>query len=149
MSNTSGVKDTQPNFTGGVKASTFPDVKSKTSAAFDQAKAKASSATSETAGSVHDFVEDQKNAGAETMKNVAHAVQGAAESFEDRAPGVSQVARKVAQNLETASDSLQNTSIDEIGRNLTDFARRQPLTAMAGAFVAGMVVSRIFSGRSA
>jgi ElaB/YqjD/DUF883 family membrane-anchored ribosome-binding protein len=151
MPNISDLNDPESQILEGKKtrsSATTADLSGKTSAALEEAKARASGLASDTAAKVRDFAEDQKNAGADAMKNAARAAQGMAESFEDRAPGVSQAARRAAQSVETAADSLQNTSVDEMGRSVAEFVRRQPLGALALGFFAGMLVARLFGARS-
>ena len=123
------------------------DGRSKASTAIEQAKSAATGLAADAAGKVRDFAEKQKNAGADAMQDMARSVESAADSFEDRAPGVAQMARRVARKVEDASQDLHNSSIDQIMDNVAQFARTQPIGAIIGAFVAGIVVSRLFGHR--
>ena len=123
------------------------DVKSKASTAIEQAKSAATGLAADAASKVRDFAEMQKNAGVDAMQDMARSVEGAADSFEDRAPGVAHLARRVARKVEDASQELQHSSIDQIMDNVAQFARKQPIGAIIGAFVAGIVVSRLFGHR--
>jgi hypothetical protein len=72
-------------------------------------------------------------------------VEGAADGIEGQAPVVAKVARNVAKSVEDASHELRDSSIDQIGESIVEFARKQPIGAMCGAFLAGIVLTRLMS----
>jgi phage-related protein len=125
--------------------STVEDAKNKASAAVEQTKASATSTAHEAVGKVREFADSGKNMGADVMEDIAHAVEGAAGEIEGQAPGMAKMARNVAKSVEGASHDLRDSSIDQIGEGIVEFARKQPIGAMAGAFLAGIVISRLMS----
>lgn len=139
--------DTVQNAREGVSAS-IDEMKNRTNAAIDQTKANATAAASETASTVREFADAGKNAGAGVMEEIAHVVKDAAGNIEGQAPGVARAARNVADSVETASHDLRQTSIDQIGDGIVEFARKQPIGALCGAFIAGILVTRLMSGSS-
>lgn len=102
---------------------------------------------SDTADKVKDFAETQKNAGAGAMRSIANVVHGAASSLDTQAPAVANVAHKVADSVTSASRDLEQSSVDELMAAVSKMARKQPIGTMVGAFLAGVVLTRLFSGK--
>ena len=98
---------------------------------------------------VRDFVEAQKNAGADAIGSAAHAAQGVADQLEESAPGVARVIRNVAGSVESASKGAHDTSLPQMTDSIVAFARSQPIAALSVAFVAGVLFARMFGARSA
>lgn len=120
------------------------NLKGRASAAMEQAKSTASDA----AGGARNLAEQGKNAGADAMHGVAGFAKDAAKSIEPHVPGVAGVVRNVASSVDQASRDLHAQSIDDIGASIAKFAKSQPVAALASAFVAGVIISRMFSSKS-
>jgi hypothetical protein len=129
-------------------ASTFGDLRKHTSAALDQAKAGAVGAASEAFGMAHDFADAGKNVGADVMAKLAHAVDGAASDIEGQAQSAARLAHSVASDIEGASRNLHDSSIEQLAANIASFTRKQPIGALCGAFLAGIVLARLLGPRS-
>ena len=82
-----------------------------------------------------------KGAAAEEVNNVASALRKAAQesrsgSAQERTFG------QIADTLADASDAIANKDLGTALRDVGEFARRHPLTFLAGAALAGFAVSR-------
>lgn len=132
--------DAAQNVKEGVAAG-VGTLKDRASAAMDQAKSTASDA----AGGAKNLAEQGKNAGADAMHGLAGFAKDAAKGIESHVPGVAGVVRNVASSIDQASRDLHAQSIDDIGESIAKFAKSQPVAALATAFIAGVVISRIFS----
>lgn len=117
------------------------NLKDKASTAMDQAKSTASGVAS----GAKDMAEGGKNAGADALHGIAGFAKDAAKGIEPHIPGVAGVVRNVASSVDQASRDLHAQSIDDIGASIAKFAKTQPVAALATAFVAGVIISRVFS----
>lgn len=88
------------------------------------------------------IAEQQKNAGADRIDEVARAVHGAAREIEQGLPQAANLVEDAAARMEAAAASLRERSIDDVLRGLNDFARERPATFFAGAVLAGFALSR-------
>ena len=125
-------------------------LKDKATSAMDQAKSTATGLAdhaSNIAGNAKDFAEARKNDGASAMHGLAGVAHDAAKTLEPHVPSVAKVVHNVASSVDQASRDLHKQSIDDIGVNLAKFARTQPVAALATAFVAGVIITRMFSSR--
>lgn len=119
-------------------------LKDRASTAMEQARSTAADA----AGGAKNLAEQGKNAGADAMQGIAGFAKDAAKGIEPHVPGVAGVVRNVASSIDQASRDLHAQSIDDIGASIAKFAKSQPIAALATAFVAGVVISRVFSSKS-
>lgn len=134
---------TAQNVREGVSAG-VDALKERASGAMAQAKSTASDA----AGGARNLAEQGKNAGADAMHGIAGFAEDAAKGIEPHVPGVAGVVRDAARSIDQASRDLHAQSIDDIGAGIAKFAKSQPLAALATAFLAGVVISRVFSSKS-
>lgn len=102
---------------------------------------------SDTADKVKDFAETQKNAGAGAMRSIANVVHGAASTLDSQAPAVANVGHKVADSMTSASKDLEKSSVDELMAAVSNMAKKQPIGTLVGAFLAGIVLTRLFSAK--
>jgi ABC-type transporter Mla subunit MlaD len=100
---------------------------------------------------LHSFksvVEDQKTAGAGAVGDFARAAKSAADGFEERAPDLANAVRSVADRVEGVSNSVRDTSLDDLFTSVTEFAGRKPVTFFGVGILAGLVISRLLSSPS-
>jgi hypothetical protein len=81
--------------------------------------------------------------GIDTIRNVARAVQGAAETLEPEIPQLAGFVRDAAQTVERLSTDLRQRSLGEIATSVSDFARREPIAFFGSAILAGFLLARM------
>jgi hypothetical protein len=93
--------------------------------------------------------ENQKKAGADQLGRMAEAVHRAGDALLEELPGTAAYAEEAARSLERTAMSVRERSIDDLLRDGSEFARREPALVFAGAALAGFALSRFFvsSGR--
>lgn len=89
-----------------------------------------------------EVAEDQKAAGAARMDALGRVVHEAADDLGKEIPGAARYVHFAAENLESASSTLRNRSVDDFVTGVARFAKRQPAAAFAGAVLAGFTLSR-------
>jgi len=112
------------------------------SSAAEQAKKTASAATDRIKERARNAAEQQKEAGADQIGDVAHAVQAAADDLQDKMPMAAQYIDDVAGRLGAVASALRERSVDDMMSNVADFARTQPAAFFAGAMATGFALSR-------
>jgi len=101
-----------------------------------------------TKGKLMDFANAQKDAGLDQVESLAAAAHKAAESLDGKSSGIAGVLHEAADGLDRMSHSFRDRDVGEIYGTLHDFARRQPLTFMAGTFAAGLLLARFLKTSS-
>lgn len=79
---------------------------------------------------------------ADTIQSAAGAIRRAGSDMGEQQPAIQNVATTVAERAEQFSQYLRQTDAREILHNAEDFARRQPLLVVGGAFVVGLLAAR-------
>jgi hypothetical protein len=95
-----------------------------------------------TKGKLKDFANAQKDAGLDQVESLAEATHKAAQSLDGKNSGIAGLLHEAADGLDRMSHSFRDRDVGEIYGTLHDFARRQPLTFMAGSFAAGLLLAR-------
>jgi hypothetical protein len=90
-------------------------------------------------------LEEEKDAGADRLAELADAIRGAGEKLGEELPGTAHFAETAATNLREASESLRTRRPEELVEAVSDFARRQPALFFGGAIVAGIALSRMLT----
>jgi hypothetical protein len=117
--------------------------KGKLNQAGESLRSTASDAVEKTKTVVSDQAEGGKDAVAASMHDFASAVRKASDELGSRDQSMAaNLVREVASGLEDASRSLQGSSIGDLTRSVSDFARRQPSAFLIGAAVAGIALGR-------
>jgi ABC-type transporter Mla subunit MlaD len=132
-------------------AAGLDNLKDRATSAMDQAKSTATSLADQAsamAGNAKDFAEARKNDGANAMHGLAGMAKDAARTIEPHVPSVARAVNSMASSVDQASRDLHKQSIDDIAANVAKFARGQPVAALATAFFAGVIITRMFSSRS-
>lgn len=88
------------------------------------------------------FANAQKDAGLDQVESLAQATHKAAESLDDSNSGIAGLLHEAADGLGRMSQTFRSQDVHDIYGTVHDFARRQPLTFMAGSFAAGLVLAR-------
>jgi len=88
------------------------------------------------------FAEDQKEAGARKIGDVAHAVQVAASQLQPELPQVAKSIHDAASALEQAAVRLGERSVDDLIGSCAKFARTQPAAFFGAATLAGFLAAR-------
>lgn len=88
------------------------------------------------------FANAQKDAGLDQVASLAEAAHKAAASLDGKNAGIAGLLHEAADGLDRMSHSFRDRDVGEIYGTLQDFARRQPLTFMAGSFAAGLLLAR-------
>lgn len=88
------------------------------------------------------FANAQKDAGLDQVESLAEATHKAAESMDGKNAGIAGLLHEAAEGLDRMSHSFRDRDVGEIYGAIHDFARRQPLTFMAGSFAAGLLLAR-------
>jgi hypothetical protein len=81
--------------------------------------------------------------GIDTIRNVARAVQGAAETLEPEIPQLAGFVREAAQTVERLSTDLRQRSLGEVATSISNFARREPIAFFGSAILAGFLLARM------
>jgi F0F1-type ATP synthase membrane subunit b/b' len=93
---------------------------------------------------------DQKNAAAERMGGVAHALRTASDDLQSQGqPMIAEYSRHVAEGLESMADTLGRRDVDDLVGSVEDFARARPVAFLGGAVVAGFALARFMKSSSA
>jgi hypothetical protein len=97
------------------------------------------------------MLEEQKQAICEEIHHYSTALRRAAESLhEDADERVATAADRIADELEAASEYLDNRRVSAIYHDAEEFARRRPEWVFGGLFLAGLAFGRFLkaSGRN-
>jgi hypothetical protein len=89
-----------------------------------------------------EVAKEQKDVGADQLKLLARAMQGASKAVADEVPQFASYVKKLSGTLERTSDSIREKELDELGETLSDFAKRNPALVFGGALLAGLTFSR-------
>lgn len=90
-------------------------------------------------------LEQEKDAGADRLAEMADAIRAAGEKLDTELPGAAQFVETAATNLHEVSDSLRARKPEELLEAIGGFARRQPALFFGGAIVAGIALSRVLA----
>jgi len=93
-------------------------------------------------GQVTSQLEAQKHRAAESLGSVADSIRGTGESLKSLPGGVSGYLYQAADQVEGMARYLEERDVEEIVDTVEDFARRQPMAFVGGAFVLGMLGAR-------
>jgi ABC-type transporter Mla subunit MlaD len=88
------------------------------------------------------IADQQKDAGADTLHEVAGAVHGAARTLEAGMPQVASYVHGTAAQLEDVAKTLRHQSVDDLIEGIGSFARAQPVIFFGGAMLAGFALTR-------
>ncbi|SFP34029.1 hypothetical protein [Tranquillimonas alkanivorans] len=107
----------------------------------DEARAKAAEMAEEARDRAWQQGEYYKNAAADETGKVASALRKASDDLRDGTPQ-ERVIGRMAEGLAETADGMREMDVTEIGRELTGFARRNPVAFLGGAALLGFAASR-------
>lgn len=84
----------------------------------------------------------QKQRAAQGLTSAADAMRQVSEQMRLHEPGLANATEMAAERTQDIARYLQQTDVNDMIRGVEDFARRQPLLFLGGAFAIGLVASR-------
>ena len=101
----------------------------------------------QTIGQVVDSTKDQADGQrarlASGIEHIADSLRQTGETLNEHDQKLAgEYAQKAATRVEHAADYLRERNVDEIVRDLQDFARREPALVLGGAFALGFLAAR-------
>jgi hypothetical protein len=106
--------------------------------------------TSQAAHSAEDLIEaqvdKQTSRGADDLGDVARALRKTSRDLKGNL--ATPYVDKVAEQVERASDYLRSADLETVMGSAEDYARREPLLFLGGAFALGMVAARFLGSSS-
>ena len=88
------------------------------------------------------MAEQKKEAGADQIGGVAHAIHGAARELENEMPLAASYVHDAASRLQDAAQRLHERGVEELLKDFNSFARARPTAFFGGAVLAGFMISR-------
>jgi len=88
-------------------------------------------------------IESGKSATTESIRDFTAAVRKASEELGQRDQSMAaDLVRRAASGLEQTAEAIEGTSLDDLARSITSFARRQPTAFLIGATLTGIALGR-------
>jgi hypothetical protein len=120
--------------------------------ASDSVMAKAMNAVEELAEPLKEkaaeVAKEKKDAGADQLRFLARAMQGASDAVEHDVPHFAGYMKNLSESLEKTSADLRERDLNELGQAASDFAKRNPSLVFGGAILAGLALSRFLKSSS-
>jgi len=123
----------------GLQTGTTP---SQASSATDEAQSLASTVVGVAQDAARTVADQQKTAVAEQVKEVAQALDTMAEGVERVLPQAAPYVREAVSTVQGASETLRESSLDDLIARVADFGRRQPAAFLGACAVGGFVLAR-------
>ena len=95
-----------------------------------------------------EVAEGQKDAGADQLRVLARAMDGASQAIASDVPHFAGYVRNLGGKLERLSDDLRHQDLDQLGSTMSDFARRNPALVFGGALLTGLALARFIKSSS-
>jgi len=93
-------------------------------------------------------VSTQKEQAAGTLHTVAEAIRESGDQLRQEQPQLASLANQAADRVDQASDYIRQHDVRDFVRTAEDFARREPLIFLGGAFAVGFLASRFLKASS-
>ncbi|MDP8905338.1 MAG: hypothetical protein M3N29_08480 [Chloroflexota bacterium] len=93
-------------------------------------------------------VSTQKDQAAQALHSVASAVRDSGQRLRSEQPQLASLAEQAAQKVDEASDYIRQHDVRDFVRTAEDFARREPLLFLGGAFAIGFLTARFLKASS-
>jgi hypothetical protein len=87
---------------------------------------------------------DGKNFAGDQLGTVAWALRSTSESLREKESPISDYVDKAAASIDDASIYLATRTLGQLIGDIEDYARREPAMFLGGAFLAGLLGSRLF-----
>lgn len=90
----------------------------------------------------------QKQRAAEGLTSAADAIRQVSDKMRQDQPALANATAMAADRTQDIARYLQQTDVNDMIRGVEDFARRQPLLFLGGAFAIGLIGSRFLKATS-
>jgi hypothetical protein len=114
----------------------------------DKAKSNIAEAAETAKAQARRIAHQQKNVGADRLREVAGAVHGAARELETGMPQMAGYVHGAAARLEDVAKTLRHRSVDDLIDGIGSFARAQPAVFFGGSMLAGFALTRFLKSSS-
>lgn len=114
----------------------------RSSGVLEEAQSTASALAAKAKDAALGVVDQQKLAAAEQIGEVAAALDTVAEGVERVLPQAAPYVREAVSTVHEASETLRETSLDDLIDMVADFGRRQPAVFLAACTFGGFVLAR-------
>src|SRR5688572_18682882 len=115
-------------------------------APLDQAREKAqrlvSTAQERAVEQVQARFDEQKIRAADSLSSVAQTLRGTTQNFSTSQDGIGRYINEAADRVDNLAHYLHDRELNEIVDQVEDFARRQPVAFLGGAFALGILGAR-------
>jgi ElaB/YqjD/DUF883 family membrane-anchored ribosome-binding protein len=108
-----------------------------------QAKQAATSLASEANENIKGALNQKVGVGADLVGHVADSVRAAADNLKQNAPQLAGLVTVAADKIDELSSSVRDKTVDELFKDASDFARRQPAVVFGAAAAVGFLLFRI------
>src|ERR1700716_3308509 len=108
-----------------------------------QAKQAATSLASEANENIKGVLNQKVGVGADLVGHVADSVRAAADTLKQNAPQLAGLVTVAADKIDELSSSVRDKTVDELFKDASDFARRQPAVVFGAAAAVGFLLFRI------
>ncbi len=108
-----------------------------------QAKQAATSLASEANENIKGVLNQKVGVGADLVGHVADSVRAAADNLKQNAPQLAGLVTVAADKIDELSSSVRDKTVDELFKDASDFARRQPAVVFGAAAAVGFLLFRI------
>lgn len=113
----------------------------------EQAKIAASTVARDAADTARGHAEAAKSSMADEVSGVASALRTAADQLRSGSPQ-ERTFGQIAEGLADASDAMREKDLGELVRDVTTFARRNPMVFLGGAVLIGFAATRFAKASS-
>ena len=108
----------------------------------EQAQQLVGSARQQTTERVYSGLDAQKHRAADSLSSVAQTLRTSGQQLQGQQDGVSQYLNQAADRVEELAHYLHDREVGELVETVEDFARRQPVAFLGGAFALGVLGAR-------
>jgi ElaB/YqjD/DUF883 family membrane-anchored ribosome-binding protein len=108
-----------------------------------QAKQAATSLASEANENIKGVLNQKVGVGADLVGHVADSVRAAADNLKQNSPQLAGFVTVAADKIDELSSSVRDKTVDELFKDASDFARRQPAVVFGAAAAVGFLLFRI------
>lgn len=100
-----------------------------------------SSLTDDVKARAQSEAEDLRDTAADEIENISDAADAAADELPDDSPQA-RITEQVASQIDSVVDQLRRTDLSHMTRDVSTFARQNPLLFVGGAALLGLAVTR-------
>ncbi len=108
----------------------------------DDLKTKASQTAEEVKSSVQNATANKRNEAADEVSSIADSLRKAADDMRDGSPQARTMSQ-IASGFADASDAIRSKDLAELSREVSGFARRNPIAFLGGAALIGFTAARL------